>query len=120
MQFRHGLFIVVGLAMLRSCICLASPCISFPDGGISFGGIPIGTNAVRHLELRNTGSVFVSVSRVKACCGVVAELNPTTIAPGGVATLSVSFTPKFTGVFSKKIQISFSQTTRIHSMIILK
>ncbi len=93
------------LSMLHPCLCLAVPLISFPEAGISLGNVLVGTNTVGEIELHNIGSVPVSVSRIKACCGAVAELKPRTIEPDAVAVLSVSFVTKSAGAFAKKVQI---------------
>lgn len=102
----HKWGILVWLALLNLGVCRASPCLSFPKEGVTFGEITIGSNIISRIELRNTGARPVSVSRVKACCGATAELRPQTVKPDGLAILSVSFKPKSIGAFAKTLQIS--------------
>ena len=89
-----------------SSMALATPRLEVSPEGIAFGEVPVGSNAVGRIELRNEGNAVVSVSRVKACCGAKAELSAMKIPPNGSAMLSVSLTPQEIGAFSKSIQIA--------------
>ena len=59
------------------------PSARMPLDGVAFGEVPVGSNAVGRIELRNEGNAAVSVSRVKACCGAKAELSAMKIPPNG-------------------------------------
>ncbi len=95
-----------------SSMALATPRLEVSPEGIAFGEVPVGSNAVGRIELRNEGNAVVSVSRVKACCGAKAELSAMKIPPKGSATLSVSLTPQDVGAFSKSIQIACDDPER--------
>ena len=66
-----------------SSMALATPRLEVSPEGIAFGEVPVGSNAVGRIELRNEGNAVVSVSRVKACCGAKAELSAMKIPPNG-------------------------------------
>ena len=66
-----------------SSVAFAAPRLAVTSEGVAFGEVPVGSNAVGRIELRNEGNAAVSVSRVKACCGAKAELSAMKIPPNG-------------------------------------
>ena len=95
-----------------SLSAVAAPRLAIPPEGVAFGEVRTGEAVSGTAELRNVGTAPVSVSRVKACCGATAELSPTVVPPGGVATLKVTLRPEDAGPFSKTIRLSCDDPER--------
>ena len=85
---RFGVRIIRYVCCLLAILFSAWPAIAAPrlavtSEGVAFGEVPVGSNVVGKVVLRNEGSTTVSVSRVKACCGAKAELSAMKIPPNG-------------------------------------
>ena len=90
---RFGVRIIRYVCCLLAILFSAWPAIAAPrlavtSEGVAFGEVPVGSNVVGKVVLRNEGSATVSVSRVKACCGAKAdgakaELSAMKIPPNG-------------------------------------
>ncbi len=66
-----------------SPVAFAAPRLAVPPEGVAFGEVAVGSNVVGRVEIRNVGNATVSVSRVKACCGVKAGLSAMKIPTKG-------------------------------------
>ena len=73
----------MAICLLSAWPVIAAPRLAVTSEGVAFGEVPVGSNVVGKVVLRNEGSTTVSVSRVKACCGAKAELSAMKIPPNG-------------------------------------
>ena len=76
-------FVVISGGLFVAWAAIAAPRLAVTSEGVAFGEVPVGSNVVGKVVLRNEGSTTVSVSRVKACCGAKAELSAMKIPPNG-------------------------------------
>lgn len=83
--------------------------------GTNFGNVCIGSTESQTFEIRNTGTGVLNLSGnpIVVLSGVnsgfftvVTQPTPTTIAPGGVATFTISFSPTSNGTKIARVRIN--------------
>jgi len=80
-----------------------------PDAadGTDFGTSPIGTPVVRTYTIRNTGGAPLAISGITSDAGTfVVSGTPASVAAGGTATFTVTFTPTASGAANATITLA--------------
>ena len=80
-----------------------------PDAadGTDFGASPIGTPVVRTYTIRNTGGAPLAISGITSDAGTfVVSGTPASVAAGGTATFTVTFTPTASGAANATITLA--------------
>ncbi len=100
---RMTVFVAVFLSLAASAF--AEPRLVVPPNGLDLGEIEAGRPVSGSLSMRNSGDAVLRVSRVKACCGAEASLEPMEIPPSGLSLLTVSLKPQLPGELSKSVRL---------------
>ncbi|OGP87918.1 MAG: hypothetical protein A2157_02665 [Deltaproteobacteria bacterium RBG_16_47_11] len=91
---------------------LPRPVINLNPPALDFGSVRVGTSATLPSAIQNLGTADLTVSNIARCTGTSTEFSwspitlPSTIAPGGSVTLSVTYGPANAGIDTGCIQIT--------------
>ena len=76
-----------------------------PPGGIALGEVQPGAAVAAEVVVSNDAERTISVSRVKACCGGVAELVPMSVPAKGEAKLTLRMKAQIPGEIAKAVTL---------------
>jgi Abnormal spindle-like microcephaly-assoc'd, ASPM-SPD-2-Hydin len=94
-----------------------APQISLNPTALSLGSVVVGSSASANTLIHNTGTANLVVSSIALCAGTSSAYTwsptamPLTIAAGGSATLTVTYSPLIAGSASGCLNISSNDTT---------
>jgi hypothetical protein len=92
----------VNLGLSGSGIAQAVPALALAPSALSFGSVAVGSAASQEVQVRNTGTGSLAVSRISLCSGTPSTFSwspaaPLTVAAGESATVTVTFEPTAVG-----------------------
>ncbi len=91
--------------MLFACSVLAAGLV-VPQDGIALGEVQPGEAVEAEVVVSNDAERTIAVSRVKACCGGEAGLEPMSVPAKGVAKLTLRMKAQIPGEISKAVTLS--------------
>ena len=80
--------LLVIVAVVTSCSAFAAGLVVSP-GGIALGEVQPGEAVAAEVVVSNDAERAIAVSRVKACCGGEATMEPMSVPAKGVAKLTL-------------------------------
>jgi uncharacterized repeat protein (TIGR01451 family) len=96
------------------------PAVSLAPTALSFGQVPVGDTDKQVGTLRNTGTDVLTVSDLSSSNTAVSVTStdalPFTVAPGDVASLTVTFAPKAAGAVTATISVTDDAPGSPHSI----
>lgn len=110
---RHTLaWTVLGLASVFSSIAMAQPKASFQESEISLGNIGWHTQALAHINLKNTGNRPLYITQVETDCGcTVVSWNHSAVAPGSSTVIDVTYDAETLGTFGRTVSVTTNADT---------
>ncbi len=117
-------FVALILALVAMAACAAAqPKLAIPEGfNLDFGNVYTGKSFVKHLTIRNIGTLPLELTNVSASCGCTGTLmQHNVIAPKDSTVLTITFDPaRFAGPVEKSITMNTNDTSQSHIRVIFK
>ena len=98
-------FLLLVATMLFSRVAFAAGLV-VPQGGIALGEVQPGEAVAAEVVVSNDAERVISVSRVKACCGGEAEMDPMSVPAKGEAKLTLKMKAQIPGEIAKAVTLS--------------
>ena len=96
-------FLVI-VAVVTSCGAFAAGLV-VPPGGIALGEVQPGEAVEAEVVVSNDAERAIAMSRVKACCGGEATMEPMSVPAKGEAKLTLKMKAQIPGEISKAVTL---------------
>ena len=101
---KYRLPVLLVLVMMYFHIAFAAGLV-VPQDGIALGEVQPGEAVAAEVVISNDAERTISVSRVKACCGGEATMEPTAVPPKGEAKLTLKMKAQIPGEIAKAVTL---------------
>ena len=94
--------------------------VSWEETTHEFGDVALNQPATHEFQFKNTSSVPLIISNVKASCGCTATNYPKSpVAPGGSASITATYNAKKAGTFTKTLTV-YTNTEKSVQVLTIK